>query len=87
MGDARDHVIGVRIDRRTLQAIDLLIEAGIHETRSAAAAWLIHAGVEAQRNLFEQIATTATQIRDLKIRAQSVTRQLTDQSTPAPKKG
>jgi hypothetical protein len=70
----RDHVVGVRVDRRTLQAIDLLIDAGVHDTRSAAAAWLIRAGIEAQRALLDQIATTAAQIRDLKVRAQSVTR-------------
>jgi hypothetical protein len=51
-----------------------LIDAGVHDTRSAAAAWLIRAGIEAQRALLDQIATTAAQIRDLKVRAQSVTR-------------
>lgn len=69
----RDRVVGVRIDRRMLQAIDLLIDAGVHETRSAAAAWLIRAGIEAQRDLLDRIATTAAQIRDLKVRARAVT--------------
>ncbi|HEY3011846.1 MAG TPA: hypothetical protein VGJ36_03795 [Gemmatimonadales bacterium] len=69
----RDRVVGVRVDRRTIQAIDLLIDAGVHETRSAAAAWLIRAGIEAQRDLLDRIATTAAQIRDLKVRAQAVT--------------
>lgn len=74
----RDRVIGVRVDRNTVKALDLLIEAGTFETRSAAAAWLIHAGIDAQGDLFERIATTVSQIRDLKVRAQTITRELTD---------
>lgn len=77
MGSPRDRVIGVRVDRQTLKAIDLLIEAGVSDTRSAAAAWLIRAGIAAQQDLLERIASTAAQIRDLKVRAQSITRELT----------
>jgi len=72
---ARDHVVGVRVDRTTLRTIDLLIDAGVQETRSAAAAWLIRAGIEAQRDLLDRIATTAAQIRDLKVRAQAATQE------------
>lgn len=72
----KDRVIGVRVDRATLRAIDLLVDAGVSETRSAAAAWLIRAGIEARRDLFGQLTATAEQIRDLRVRAQSITRDL-----------
>lgn len=77
MANTKDRVIGVRIDRSTLMAIDLLVDAGVAETRSAAAAWLISAGVEARKELFGQLTATAEQIRDLRVRAQSMTREFT----------
>ncbi len=69
----RDRVVGVRVDRATLKAIDLLVESGVFDTRSQAASWLIRAGIDAQGDLFDRIATTAAQIRDLKARAQTIT--------------
>lgn len=74
----RDRVIGVRVDRDTLKALDLLVDAGVFDTRSAAASWLIRVGIEAQRDLFERIATTAAQIHDLKVRAQTITREIAE---------
>src|SRR5436190_6322500 len=45
----KSNVVTCRIDGRDLDAVDALIEAGIRSTRSDAAAWLIHAGIEANR--------------------------------------
>lgn len=75
MAANRDRVVGVRVDRRALAAIDLLIDAGVAESRSSAAAWLIQAGIESRKDLFGQLSATAEQIRDLRVRAQSVTRE------------
>jgi hypothetical protein len=52
---AKSNVVACRIDKRDLDAIDALIEAGIRSTRSDAAAWLIHAGIEANKALFEKV--------------------------------
>lgn len=76
-GNPKEKVIGVRVDQVTLRAIDLLVDAGVAETRSAAAAWLIQAGLEIRKDLLGQLSATAEQIRDLRVRAQSITRELT----------
>ncbi len=77
-------MVGVRISRELVGALDLLIESGAFATRSAAAAWLMQAGVEAQGDLFDRISTTVAQIRDLKVRAQTATRERTERSSPPP---
>jgi hypothetical protein len=69
-------VVSCRIWLRDLDAIDLLVEAGIRNTRSDAAAWLIHAGIEGNRELFEGLRTTVADIRRLRQQAQSVARKM-----------
>ena len=49
------NVITCRVDDRDLDAIDALVEAGIRSTRSDAASWLISAGIDAHRELFERV--------------------------------
>lgn len=68
----KGNVITCRIADRDLAAIDALIEAGIHTTRSESAAWLIGAGIEAQHDLFEQLHATIGQIRQLRAAAQAL---------------
>ena len=43
----KDNVVMCRLDDAALDAIDTLVEARIRPTRSAAAAWLIQAGIDA----------------------------------------
>jgi hypothetical protein len=62
----RGNVVSCRVDTDDLEAIDVLVEAGIRATRSEAAAWLIHAGIEAQRDLFTKVGATVAQIRQLR---------------------
>ncbi|HEX2186581.1 MAG TPA: hypothetical protein VHN78_13860, partial [Chloroflexota bacterium] len=56
--------------------------------RSEAASWLIHAGIEANRALFAQVADTVAEIRKLRGRAQTLAQQAmelpptTDESPP-----
>lgn len=71
---AKGAVITCRAWPRDLEAIDLLVEAGIRTTRSDAAAWLLHAGVEAHRELFEKVQTTVADIRRLRLQAQAIAR-------------
>ena len=74
---ARDNVVTFRVDDRDLEAIDALIEAGVRSTRSDAAAWLIHAGIEANRALFERVNDTVEEIRRLRREAQAISEQVT----------
>jgi ATP-dependent Clp protease ATP-binding subunit ClpA len=67
---ARNTVIACRVEKRDLDAIDGLIEAGIRSTRSDAAAWLIHAGIEANKDLFEKVNGTVAEIRRLRAAVQ-----------------
>jgi len=71
----KSNVVTCRIDGHDLDAVDALIEAGIRSTRSDAAAWLIHAGVEANRPLFEKVYGTVAEIRRLRVVAQSLAQE------------
>ncbi len=72
----KSNVVTCRIDGRDLDAVDALIEAGIRSTRSDAAAWLIHAGIEANRPLFEKVYGTVAEIRRLRVVAQSLAQEV-----------
>lgn len=80
---AKGNVVTCRIWPRDLEAIDLLVEAGIRNTRSDAAAWLIHAGIEANRELFERVQSTVADIRRLRQQVQSVAREVMARETAA----
>ncbi len=62
----RDNVVTCRVDDCDLEAIDVLIEAGLRTTRSDAASWLIRAGIEANAELFEKVYATVGEIRRLR---------------------
>ena len=72
----KSNVVTCRIDGRDLDAVDALIEAGIRSTRSDAVAWLIHAGIEANRPLFEKVYGTVAEIRRLRVVAQSLAQEV-----------
>jgi len=71
----KDNVVTCRISARDLEAIDVLIEAGIRSTRSDAAAWLIGAGVEANEDLFRRVRATVEEIRRLRDEAKAMAQQ------------
>ena len=73
---SKSNVVTCRIDGRDLDAVDALIESGIRSTRSDAAAWLIHAGIEANRELFEKVYGTVAEIRRLRVVAQSLAQEV-----------
>lgn len=68
----KDNVVTCRINDRDLQALDMLVESGVRTTRSAAAAWLIHAGIVANKELFDQIGNTIGEIARLRKEAQQL---------------
>ncbi|HMA34586.1 MAG TPA: Clp protease N-terminal domain-containing protein [Chloroflexia bacterium] len=76
----KSNVVMCRLDDHDLAAIDTLIEAGIRPTRSDAAAWLIHAGLEANRGLLEALAGTVTEIRRLRAQAQTLAQEIGNDS-------
>jgi ATP-dependent Clp protease ATP-binding subunit ClpA len=68
----KDNVVTCRINNRDLEALDMLVEAGVRTTRSAAAAWLIHAGIVANKELFDRIGRTIGEIARLRKEAQQM---------------
>jgi ATP-dependent Clp protease ATP-binding subunit ClpA len=79
----RSNVITCRIDGRDLDAIEALVEAGVRATRSEAASWLIHAGIEANKLLLDTVYGTVAEIRRLREVAQSLAQQATAGAVPA----
>ncbi|HEU5199377.1 MAG TPA: Clp protease N-terminal domain-containing protein [Ktedonobacterales bacterium] len=79
---ARSNVITCRLDDRDLDALDALVEAGIRTTRSDAASWLIRAGIEAHRPLFERVYATVGEIRQLRAEAQKIAQEVTGEAAP-----
>ncbi len=74
--EPRNNVVMCRVNDRDLDAIDALVEAGARATRSDAAAWLIHAGIESNKALFDKLHATVAEIRRLREQAQEITRKL-----------
>lgn len=79
---ARNNVVMCRVNDRDLEAIDVLVEAGIRTTRSDAAAWLIRAGIEGNNALFDKLHTTVNEIRHLRDQAKQITQQLAPETPP-----
>ncbi|HVT56955.1 MAG TPA: hypothetical protein VHR45_01030 [Thermoanaerobaculia bacterium] len=62
----REHVVMVRVGEEGAQRLDELVEAGLFGSRSEAAAFLIGAGIQAQRELFARIASQTSEIKRLR---------------------
>ena len=63
---ARANVIMVRVNKESLSKIDELVDSGIVNSRSEAAAFLIKEGISSQSKLFDQIGETTQIIRKAK---------------------
>jgi hypothetical protein len=83
-GGTRNNVVMCRVNNPDLEAIDTLVEAGVRATRSDAAAWLIHAGIEGNKPLFERLQATVREIRRLREQAQAITQEVASGLSPAP---
>lgn len=81
----KSNVVTCRIDDHDMDAIDALVEVGVRSTRSDAAAWLIHAGIEANQDVFESVYATVAEIRSLRTKAQALAQQITKTKTVLPK--
>jgi ATP-dependent Clp protease ATP-binding subunit ClpA len=72
----KNNVVTCRLDDAALSALDALVEAGVRTTRSDAAAWLIAAGIETHRALFDRVNATVSEIRRLRTEARSLVEQV-----------
>lgn len=78
----KTNVVTCRLDDRTLDAVDALVEAGIRPTRSDAAAWLIATGLEANRSLIDRVYATVTEIRRLRQEARTLAHEAAPDAEP-----
>ena len=68
----RDNVVMLRIDSESLEKIDELVDSGVTNSRSAAAAFLVEEGIKARSDLFAKIAEETEVIRRAKERIRSL---------------
>jgi hypothetical protein len=72
----RANVIASRIGDEDLQLIDMLMEAGIFNTRSEAVAYLVSEGIKARRDTFEKVSTSLEEIRKTRKEAENQVEKL-----------
>ena len=63
MRSGRDNVVMVRVDDSSKSKLDELLDAGIVNSRSEAAAFLIAEGIKARSQLFDTISGKVEEIR------------------------
>ena len=64
----RDNVVMVRVSRESLARLDELVDCGLTNSRSEAAAFLIAEGIKAREDLYGKIAEQSKVIRQAKER-------------------
>ncbi|MFQ5776921.1 MAG: hypothetical protein ACE5IP_02820 [Terriglobia bacterium] len=62
----RGHVVMMRLGDESVERLDELIEAGLFGSRSEAAAFLVGAGIQAQKELYEKIARQSAEIKKIR---------------------
>lgn len=71
-GEGRSNVVMVRLTDDALARVDQLVETTLASSRSEAAAVLIGAGIESQKELFERLSSHTDEIRKLKEQLRNV---------------
>ena len=77
----RDNVVMVRVSRESLARLDELVDCGLTNSRSEAAAFLIAEGIKARNDLYEKMAEQSKVIRQAKERLKAL---LDDEAIPEP---
>ena len=77
----RDNVVMVRVSRESLARLDELVDCGLTNSRSEAAAFLIAEGIKARNDLYEKISEQSKVIRQAKERLKAL---LDDEAMPEP---
>ena len=67
--EGRSNVVMTRLNDEDLQQIDALVEVEAFKSRSEAAAFFIKEGVQARKDLFQNVMPTVEKIRELKEQA------------------
>ena len=75
----RDSVVMVRLSKDSLERLDELVDSGVTNSRSEAAAFLIGEGVKSRSDLFDKIAEQTRVIRE----AREKLRQLLEEEPDA----
>ena len=78
---ARDSVVMVRVDKESLARLDELVEAGLANSRSEAAAFLISEGIKSRQGLFDKMAEKIDHIRATR---EELRRLLNEEENPSP---
>jgi hypothetical protein len=78
LGD-RSNVVMTRLNDDDLKQIDALVEVEAFKSRSEAAAFFIKEGMQARKDLFQKVMSTAEKIRELKKQAK---KSLVREETP-----
>ncbi len=77
----RDNVVMLRIDSESLEKIDELVDSGVTNSRSAAAAFLVEEGIRARSDLFDKIAEETEVIRQAKERIRRLLEEESEQES------
>ena len=77
----RDNVVMVRVSRESLARLDELVDCGLTNSRSEAAAFLIAEGIKAREDLYGKIAEQSKVIRQAKERLKAL---LDGEEVPGP---
>jgi len=67
--EGRGNVVMTRLNDEDLKQIDALVEVEVFKSRSEAAAFFIKEGIQARKDLFQNVMPTVDKIRDLKEQA------------------
>ena len=77
----RDNVVMIRVSRESLAKLDELVDCGLTNSRSEAAAFLIAEGIKARKDLYDKISEQSQVIREAKERLKEL---LDDEAIPEP---
>ncbi len=69
-GKLRQTVIMTRLTKDDADALDVLVEAGLFESRSQCVAYFVHVGLESRAELLDKVKRTVGKISDLKTELQ-----------------
>ena len=64
-GPPRSNVVASRIDDEGLRVVDMLVEAGLFNTRSEAVAYLVTQGIKARKDVIDQVSSALGEIREI----------------------
>jgi len=73
---ARSNVVASRIGDEELKLIDMLIEAGLFETRSEAVAYLVNEGIKARQDIIKKVSSALEEIRKIRRQAEEQVEKL-----------